>query len=49
MKISIRPAPPQAFAEGECGWWKDVLYKSLIPANVYTPEQYADGWEEEVL
>ena len=34
-----------AFAEGECGWWKDVLYKSLIPANVYTPEQYQAGWE----
>lgn len=35
-----------AFAEGECGWWKDgKLYKSLIPANVHTPEQYAAGWE----
>ena len=27
------------------GWWKDQLYKSLIDANVYTPEQYAAGWE----
>ena len=35
-----------AFAEGECGWWGDVLYKSKIPANVHTPEQYADGWEK---
>lgn len=35
-----------AFAEGEYGWWGDVLYKSRIPANVYTPEQYPTGWEE---
>lgn len=35
-----------AFAKDECGWWNDVLYKSLIDANVYTPEQYAAGWEE---
>ena len=34
-----------AFAKDECGWWKDVLYKSLINANVYTPEQYPNGWE----
>lgn len=34
-----------AFAKDECGWWGDVLYKSLIPANVYTPEQYPAGWE----
>lgn len=34
-----------AFAEGEKGWWGDVLYKSKLPANVYTPAQYADGWE----
>ena len=34
-----------AFAKDELGWWGDVLYKSLIPANVYTPEQYAAGWE----
>lgn len=34
-----------AFGEGECGWWKDVLYRSKINANVYTPEQYALGWE----
>lgn len=36
----------QAFAEGECGWWKGALYQSLIPANVYTPEQYPTGWQE---
>ena len=34
-----------AFAQDECGWWKGILYRSLIPANVYTPEQYAAGWE----
>lgn len=36
---------PGAFGEGECGWWDDVLYKSLIPANVHTPVQYPQGWE----
>ena len=35
----------EAFALDECGWWEDVLYKSLLDANVYTPEQYASGWE----
>ncbi len=35
-----------AFALDECGWWGDVLYKSLIDANVYTPEDYPDGWEK---
>ena len=34
-----------AFAKDECGWWEDTLYKSLIDANVYTPEQYPAGWE----
>ena len=34
-----------AFAKDECGWWNGTLYKSLIDANVYTPEQYAAGWE----
>lgn len=34
-----------AFAKGEIGWWGDVLYQSLMDANVYTPEQYAAGWE----
>lgn len=33
-----------AFAKDECGWWGDTLYKSLIVANVYTPEQYPAGW-----
>lgn len=34
------------FAKGERGWWQDVLYESLIDGNVYTPAQYAAGWEE---
>lgn len=35
-----------AFAKDECGWWNGVLYRSLVEANVYTPEQYQDGWEK---
>lgn len=35
-----------AFAKGECGWWNDVLYRSLMDANVYTPAVYPKGWEE---
>lgn len=34
-----------SFALDELGWWGDKLYKSLISANVYTPEQYPNGWE----
>lgn len=34
-----------AFALDELGWWGDRLYKSLLSANVYTPEQYPNGWE----
>lgn len=34
-----------AFPKDEIGWWGDKLYKSLIDANVYTPEQYPAGWE----
>ena len=34
-----------AFALDELGWWGDKLYKSLLSANVYTPEQYPNGWE----
>ena len=35
-----------AFALGERGWWGDVLYESTIADNVFTPEQYHDGWKE---
>lgn len=34
-----------AFAMDECGWWGDTLMRSKLAANVYTPEQYPDGWE----
>lgn len=34
-----------AFAKDECGWWNDVLYKSLFDSNVWTPEAYPNGWE----
>lgn len=34
-----------AFTKDECGWWGDALYKSLIDANVHTPEAYPAGWE----
>lgn len=35
-----------AFAKDECGWWGDVLYRSLVDSNVYTPSVYPQGWEE---
>ena len=35
-----------AFAKDELGWWGDTLYKSLLDANVWTPEQNASGWEK---
>jgi hypothetical protein len=49
-KKGYRIIPPvitvvTAFAKDECGWWGDVLYQSLLDANVYTPEQYPAGWE----
>jgi hypothetical protein len=34
-----------AFSKDELGWWKDVKYRSLVDANVYTPAQYAANWE----
>lgn len=34
-----------AFVDGELGWWGNALYRSKLPANVYTPAQYPDGWE----
>lgn len=40
-----------AFAKDELGWWGDDLYKSIYDGqNVWTPEQYPDGWElQEVI
>lgn len=34
-----------AFSEGECGWWGDKLYRSLVNGNVYTPAVYPANWE----
>lgn len=46
-EIKTNMLSTEAFALGEIGWWqtKDNLYKSLINANVYTPESYPAGWE----
>ena len=35
-----------AFKKDEFGWWGDVLYRSKIDSNVYTPEQYPGNWEK---
>ena len=35
----------QACALDELGWWDGHIYRSTIAANVYTPDQYATGWE----
>lgn len=35
-----------AFTKDECGWWDDILYRSLIDGNVYTPAVYPAGWEK---
>ena len=34
-----------AFKMDEYGWWKDHLYVSKIDNNVYTPDQYPNGWK----
>ena len=33
------------FAMGEQGYWKDVLYESVIDNNVWTPESYEVAWK----
>ena len=35
----------EAFGKDELGWWNGAIYKSLIAANVYTPDAYPQGWE----
>ena len=36
-----------AFSKGEKGWWKDAVYESVYDgANVWTPDQYAAGWNK---
>ena len=34
------------FAKDECGWWEDVLYRSLKDSNVYTPAVRPQDWEK---
>lgn len=34
-----------AFSKDELGYWQDVLYKSLLDNNVWTPEANPSGWE----
>lgn len=34
-----------AFAKGEEGSWKGVVYVSLLDDNVWTPEAHPAGWE----
>lgn len=38
----------EAFKKGEAGYWEldGKIYKSLIDANVHTPDAYPEGWEE---
>ena len=33
------------FSNGEIGWWKGKLYKSLLDANMWTPDAYPAGWQ----
>ena len=36
-----------AFCKGEKGWWKGAIYESVYDgANVWTPDQYAAGWNK---
>ena len=46
-EIKANMLSTEAFAKGEIGWYgsRDRLYKSLIDANVYTPDSYPAGWE----
>ena len=34
-----------SFSKDEQGYWKDILYKSLIDNNTWSPEAYPAGWE----
>ena len=34
-----------AFSKDELGWLGDILYRSKVDNNVYTPEAYSDNWE----
>ena len=34
-----------AFSENEIGWWNNVLYRSKVNSNIYTPDTYPNNWE----
>lgn len=34
-----------SFSLGEQGYWKDVLYESMMDNNVWNPEQNPSGWK----
>lgn len=34
----------ETFGLGECGWWGEDLYISQLETNVWTPDQYSEGW-----
>ena len=38
-------AAAAAFALDETGWWQGRKYRSKLDANVYTPDQYPEGWQ----
>lgn len=38
----------EAFMKDEYGWWEDMLYRSLVDNNIYTPAQYASNWELDI-
>lgn len=44
-KIKENMTAGEAFSQGEKGWWKGDIYESTYNGNVYTPEQYPDGWK----
>ena len=44
-KIKENMTAGEAFSQGEKGWWKGEVYESTYNGNVYTPEQYPDGWK----
>lgn len=35
------------FHKDELGWWGDVLYKSLLETNTWTPEEHPGAWEKQ--
>lgn len=44
--LNVRDSPEASGRKiGELGWWQKHVYRSTTAANVYTPDQYAAGWE----